>query len=101
MQTGLGRTGKRLAVDHEGVKPDLLVLGKALSGGMYPVSGVLAKGEVKDHLLLELPSNLFPPLPSPTLAPRTMEIIGRTIAFELPNEWNSKRRLTGDVRKAR
>ena len=46
VQTGLARTGKRLAVDHENVKPDLVVLGKALSGGMYPVSGVLGKDEV-------------------------------------------------------
>lgn len=45
VQTGLGRTGKLLASDWEGVKPDLLVLGKALSGGMYPVSVVLANNE--------------------------------------------------------
>ncbi|XP_043475975.1 ornithine aminotransferase, mitochondrial-like isoform X3 [Leptopilina heterotoma] len=51
VQTGLGRTGKRLAVDHEEVKPDILVLGKALSGGMYPVSGILADEELM--LLLE------------------------------------------------
>ena len=38
MQAGLGRTGRRLAVDHEAVRPDLVVLGKALSGGVYPVS---------------------------------------------------------------
>lgn len=38
VQTGLARTGRRLAVDHEGVRPDLVVLGKALSGGVYPVS---------------------------------------------------------------
>lgn len=37
VQTGLARTGRRLAVDHEAVRPDLLVLGKALSGGVYPV----------------------------------------------------------------
>lgn len=37
VQTGLARTGRRLCVDHEEVKPDLLLLGKALSGGMYPV----------------------------------------------------------------
>jgi len=41
VQTGLGRTGKRLCVDHDNVRPDILVLGKALSGGVYPVSAVL------------------------------------------------------------
>lgn len=46
VQTGLGRTGKMLACDWEGVKPDLLVLGKALSGGLMPVSAVLASDEV-------------------------------------------------------
>ena len=46
VQTGLGRTGKRLACDHEDVKPDILVLGKALSGGVYPVSCVLANDEI-------------------------------------------------------
>lgn len=46
VQTGIARTGKMLACDHEGVKPNILVLGKALSGGMYPVSAVLANDEV-------------------------------------------------------
>lgn len=46
VQTGIARTGRRLAVDHENVKPDVLILGKALSGGMMPVSAVLAKDEV-------------------------------------------------------
>ncbi|QZE13027.1 ornithine--oxo-acid transaminase [Halosquirtibacter laminarini] len=46
VQTGLGRTGKMLACDHEGVRPDILVLGKAISGGMLPVSCVLADDEV-------------------------------------------------------
>ncbi|XP_014469559.1 PREDICTED: ornithine aminotransferase, mitochondrial [Dinoponera quadriceps] len=46
VQTGLARTGKRLAVDHEAVKPDILILGKALSGGFYPVSGVLANDSI-------------------------------------------------------
>ncbi|CAH0695415.1 unnamed protein product [Spodoptera exigua] len=46
VQTGLGRTGKLLAVDHEGVKPDILILGKALSGGVLPVSAVLASNSV-------------------------------------------------------
>ncbi|XP_026739068.1 ornithine aminotransferase, mitochondrial [Trichoplusia ni] len=48
VQTGLGRTGKLLAVDHEGVKPDILILGKALSGGLLPVSAVLASHSVMD-----------------------------------------------------
>jgi ornithine--oxo-acid transaminase len=42
IQTGLGRTGRLLACDHESVRPDILILGKALSGGMLPVSAVLA-----------------------------------------------------------
>jgi ornithine--oxo-acid transaminase len=42
IQTGLGRTGQMLACDHESVRPDILILGKALSGGMLPVSAVLA-----------------------------------------------------------
>ncbi len=46
IQTGLGRTGKRFACDHEDVTPDLYVLGKALSGGMYPVSAVVGSREV-------------------------------------------------------
>ncbi|XP_062381580.1 ornithine aminotransferase, mitochondrial [Sardina pilchardus] len=46
VQTGLARTGRRLAVDHESVRPDLVVLGKALSGGVYPVSAVLCDDEV-------------------------------------------------------
>jgi ornithine--oxo-acid transaminase len=46
IQTGLGRTGKLLASDHEDVRPDLLILGKALSGGTMPVSAVLADDEV-------------------------------------------------------
>jgi ornithine--oxo-acid transaminase len=46
IQTGLGRTGKLLACDHEGVRPDVLILGKALGGGVYPVSAVAAPHEV-------------------------------------------------------
>ncbi len=46
VQTGIARTGKLLAVDHENVKPDILILGKALSGGVYPVSGVLANDDI-------------------------------------------------------
>lgn len=48
IQTGIARTGKLLAVDHENVKPDMLILGKALSGGTYPVSAVLANNEIMD-----------------------------------------------------
>jgi len=46
VQTGIARTGELLAVDHENVKPDILILGKALSGGMYPVSAVLANDAI-------------------------------------------------------
>ncbi len=46
IQTGLCRTGKMLCCDHEGVKPDILILGKALSGGVLPVSAVLSSDEV-------------------------------------------------------
>ncbi len=46
IQTGLARTGKVFAVEHEGVKPDVLILGKALGGGVMPVSAVLASKEI-------------------------------------------------------
>jgi ornithine--oxo-acid transaminase len=46
VQTGIARTGMLLACDYEGVKPDVLILGKALSGGMYPISAVLANDEI-------------------------------------------------------
>ncbi len=46
VQTGIARTGKLLAVDHENVKPDILILGKAISGGAYPVSAVFANDDI-------------------------------------------------------
>lgn len=46
VQTGLARTGKLLACDHEGVRPDILILGKALSGGLMPISAVLADDDI-------------------------------------------------------
>jgi len=46
IQSGLGRTGKLFAFEHEGVRPDVVIIGKALAGGFYPVSGILADDEV-------------------------------------------------------
>ncbi len=46
VQTGIARTGKLLACDHEGVRPDILILGKALSGGVIPISAVLADDDI-------------------------------------------------------
>lgn len=48
IQTGLGRTGKLFACDHEQVRPDIMVIGKALSGGFYPVSAILADAPLMD-----------------------------------------------------
>lgn len=48
IQTGIARTGKMLAIDHENVKPDILILGKAISGGVYPVSAALANDSVME-----------------------------------------------------
>ncbi|MBF4469801.1 ornithine--oxo-acid transaminase [Flavobacterium sp. HJJ] len=48
VQTGIARTGKLLAVHHENVQPDILILGKAISGGVYPVSAVLANNAIMD-----------------------------------------------------
>ncbi len=48
VQTGFGRTGKMFAVWHENVKPDIIIVGKALGGGVYPVSGIIADDEVMD-----------------------------------------------------
>jgi ornithine--oxo-acid transaminase len=50
IQTGLGRTGKILAEEHEDIEADLTLIGKALSGGFYPVSAVLSNSEVMDVL---------------------------------------------------
>ena len=51
IQTGIGRTGKMLACDWEGVRPDIITLGKSLSGGMMPISAVLGDNEVMDVLI--------------------------------------------------
>jgi ornithine--oxo-acid transaminase len=50
IQTGLGRTGKLFACDHENVRPDIVVIGKALSGGFYPVSATLADRPIMELL---------------------------------------------------
>ena len=50
VQTGIGRTGKLLCCDHHGIKPDILILGKAISGGVFPVSAVLSSSEIMDTI---------------------------------------------------
>lgn len=50
IQSGLGRTGKMWAADYEDIRPDMIVMGKALSGGMLPVSGVVGDYEVMDTI---------------------------------------------------
>lgn len=50
IQTGFGRTGKMFAVEHEAVRPDILVMGKSMSGGMLPVSGCLADNFIMDEI---------------------------------------------------
>ena len=50
IQTGFGRTGKMFAVEHENVRPDILVMGKSMSGGMLPVSGCLADNFIMDEI---------------------------------------------------
>lgn len=50
VQTGIGRTGKLLCVEHESVRPDILILGKSLSGGFLPVSAVLCDNHIMDHI---------------------------------------------------
>lgn len=50
IQTGFGRTGKLFACDWEEVRPDILVMGKSMSGGMYPVSGCLADSHIMDGI---------------------------------------------------
>jgi len=50
IQTGFGRTGKMFAVDHEAVRPDILAMGKSMSGGMLPVSGCLADRYIMDQI---------------------------------------------------
>ena len=60
VQTGLARTGRLLACEYDGVRPDILILGKALSGGVYPVSAVLANDDVRaQHMLRYMAGELL------------------------------------------
>ena len=60
IQTGLGRTGRLLAEEHEGIEADLTLIGKALSGGFYPVSAVLSNDEALLSLLTLVTSTTDP-----------------------------------------
>lgn len=59
VQTGLGRTGKMIACDYDNVKPDVLILGKSLSGGLMPVSAVLAKEDVMKYMGQDMHGSTF------------------------------------------
>ena len=50
VQTGLGRTGKFLCCEYDNVRPDILILGKSLSGGFLPISAVLCDNHIMDHI---------------------------------------------------
>jgi ornithine--oxo-acid transaminase len=65
IQTGLGRTGRLLAEEHEGIEADLTLIGKALSGGFYPISAVLSNTEVMDVLHPGEHGSTFGGIPSP------------------------------------
>ena len=69
IQSGLGRTGKLFACDHEGVRPDVLIIAKALSGGMYPVSVVLADDAVMGVFK---PGSTVPPMGAVRLGRRSL-----------------------------
>lgn len=59
VQTGLARTGRRLAVDHEEVRPDVVMLGKALSGGVYPVSVFFLQSSQTSYRGMDSCSQMF------------------------------------------
>jgi len=59
IRSGLGRTGKRFAFEHEGIRPDVLLVGKSLTGGLYPASAVLASRMVLDSLPPGTPRSTF------------------------------------------
>lgn len=76
VQTGLARTGRRLAVDHEEVRPDIVVLGKALSGGVYPVSTLSSYQHPYFRFILQL-------LQSPVILDKIMNQISYvTLTFD-------------------
>ena len=59
IQTGLGRTGKLLASQWDNVKPDIITVGKALGGGVYPVSGVLANNSIMNVMTPDSHASTF------------------------------------------
>ena len=91
IQTGICRTGKMLACDHEGIKPDIVILGKALSGGFYPVSGVLANSEIMGVLKVGQHGSTFGGNPLGSVVAK------ESVKFAVDKNLSKNARIMGDL----
>ena len=91
IQTGICRTGKMLACDHEEIKPDIVILGKALSGGFYPVSGVLANSDIMGVLKVGQHGSTFGGNPLGSVVAK------ESIKFAVDKDLSKNARIMGDL----
>tara|TARA_A100001011_G_scaffold227050_1_gene235138 strand:- start:495 stop:1745 length:1251 start_codon:yes stop_codon:yes gene_type:complete len=91
IQTGICRTGKMLACDHEEIKPDIVILGKALSGGFYPVSGVLANKKIMGVLKVGQHGSTFGGNPLGSVVAK------ESIKFAVNNDLSNNATIMGDL----
>jgi len=95
VQSGLGRTGKKLAVEWEGVRPDIITLGKALSGGFYPISAVLCDDHIMENIRPGDHGSTFGGNPlAAALAPVALDILKNDNCYERSVEQGEKFRNT-------